>query len=404
MRASIIMPVYNGARFIAAAIESVYRQSMDDWELIVVDDGSTDESAAIAGSYGARVRLLRQENRGLSAARNAALAEARAEYVALLDADDCWEAGFLEHLSAALDGAGDEVAGVFSGWLFIDGSGEEIPGSRVSRPGRFALEDFLAWNLFPPSSAVLRRSAIAAGGGFDEHMRAMEDWDLWLRMTATGGVWLGTEPLLCRYRVHGGTISRDVRAMRAGRLRALEKLFARPDLREEARRMSGRAFSFALVESAAQLCGAGSDAEGIADFCEAVRRWPEILSEEEPYYALLCATQPIGFKATSYPLDLAAAEGRVVAVLDAVFAAGAEIGIEGQRAARARAYLMLARLAYGQGRMGAARGYWRQAARLDWRLGRRRDAVGLLLKSFAGRALADRARRWKRVCNLPLRA
>jgi len=103
---SVIIPAFNGAEFVAAAIESALAQTYADTEVITIDDGSTDETAAVLERFGSRIRVIRQPNRGLAAARNAGIALAGGEYVALLDADDTWEPAFLELAVARLAPAG----------------------------------------------------------------------------------------------------------------------------------------------------------------------------------------------------------------------------------------------------------------------------------------------------------
>src|SRR5258708_4888702 len=117
---SIIIPVYNGERFITAAMESVQAQTLADWELIVVDDGSTDATPIILAEAAVdeRRRVVRQDNAGLAAARNWGLAEATAPYVAFLDADDRWHPSYLAEMCAALDKA-PRAPAAFTGWRGI---------------------------------------------------------------------------------------------------------------------------------------------------------------------------------------------------------------------------------------------------------------------------------------------
>jgi teichuronic acid biosynthesis glycosyltransferase TuaG len=121
---SIILPVYNGERFIAAAIESVRQQSLADWELLIVDDGSTDGTAALVQAQAAdpRLTIIQQPNQGPAPARNRAIARATAPYVAFLDADDVWFPGYLEAVTTTLASHPEAVL-AFTGWQHIDVAG-----------------------------------------------------------------------------------------------------------------------------------------------------------------------------------------------------------------------------------------------------------------------------------------
>lgn len=189
---SVIIPAYNAAPFLRNAIDSAMRQSLPPLEILVVDDGSRDETAAIAGSYGPPVRCLQRENGGLSAARNTGIHAARGEWLALLDADDLWPEDHLANQWAVASRAGADL--VFSdarvvaphreweswlqrsghSWIFgLDQLAFDDAFNRLLRRGSFAL----------PSSVMVRREIVVASGGFDEGMRpGPEDLDLWLRL------------------------------------------------------------------------------------------------------------------------------------------------------------------------------------------------------------------------------
>lgn len=189
---SVIIPAYNAAPFLRNAIDSVLRQTLPPLEILVVDDGSRDDTGRIAESYGAPVRCLRRENGGLSAARNTGIQAAQGEWLAFLDADDWWTEQHLACQWAAAQETGADL--VFSdarvvspqreweSWLQRSGHGWvfSLPHAcfddafnRLLRRGSFAL----------PSTVMVRREAVVQAGGFDEAMRpGPEDLDLWLRV------------------------------------------------------------------------------------------------------------------------------------------------------------------------------------------------------------------------------
>ncbi|NMG76005.1 glycosyltransferase family 2 protein [Aromatoleum diolicum] len=194
---SVVIPAYNAAWCVARAIESVFAQGFRDFELIVVDDGSTDSTAAVLSGFGNRLRVLSKANGGLSSARNAGILASRGRYVAFLDADDWWLADKLER-QVALMRSRPELA-FCSTAARIEGPGGESLGEwRCGGDTGTALEAIFAANAFVAGSgsAVLaRRDALDQAGGFDERLRSLEDIDMWMRLAAVGGYACVADPL-----------------------------------------------------------------------------------------------------------------------------------------------------------------------------------------------------------------
>lgn len=211
---AVIIPVHDRAGLLQLALASVANQTLPPAEVIVVDDGSTDDSAAVAEQFGCTV--IRQPARGVSAARNRGLRAATAEHVAFLDSDDEWEPGHL----AALASAATAHTLVSSAALSTDGA---LIGSQSRRPLVLTTADRLLWPDNPVvTSAVLVDRAIALDvGGFDERLRHSEDLDLWARLLGRGPGLVLPE-VTVRYRIHPGQTSLDVEAMRSGTGRLLE--------------------------------------------------------------------------------------------------------------------------------------------------------------------------------------
>jgi len=389
---SVIIPAFNGAEFVAAAIESALAQTYADTEVITIDDGSTDETAAVLERFGSRIRVIRQPNRGLAAARNAGIALAGGEYVALLDADDTWEPAFLELAVARLAAAGGPVVGVSAGWVLTDRGGRPLPRTGTVLHGTLGLSDLLRRCPFPPSTVTVRRAAVLAAGGFDDTLRAAEDWDLWLRLTAAGGVFIALDHCLCRYRVHEHNWSRDAERMRTGGLRALEKLFADSSLPAALRAEQAPAVAHVHARACAQLYALGREADAANALRDAARVWPEILLEDETHWAVICAEQPAGYKGSSHLLDLDQGERRI---LSALRVCSGDLGPSARAHADGRAYRALAQLAYGQRHMAAVRRFAVRALQADPSLYRNWNTVGPLVKSFAGAAVINTLRRWR---------
>jgi len=212
---SIVICVYNGARFLAETMESVRAQTFEDWELIAVDDGSTDGSADIVRRFAdARISLIRQENRGAAAALATGIAAARGEFVALLDQDDLWHPDKLACHIAQMR-ADPHVALTFSWFTYVDQSGRSI-GLRSRRcHGTFDFRSlFSDFVIGATSNVVIRRDVIALAGGVDPSFPRMYDVDLVLRTALLPSH--RTEALprdLLLYRRCPQQISRDFRSL-----------------------------------------------------------------------------------------------------------------------------------------------------------------------------------------------
>lgn len=215
-RVSVVVPLYNTASFIRRALESVLNQTMGDLELIVVDDGSTDDSLAAVQSFDdARLRIVHQSNQGASAARNRGLRDARAPYVAFLDGDDFWREDKLECQLAVLD-ANPELDLVFARCTVVDEQEAPLVLTGPCPDGPMSYSDLLSENFIRNGSTVLvRRDALVAAGSFDPAFAACNDYEAWLRVSA-----LRPRNLVCVqqyltfYRRRGGQISSNWRVMR----------------------------------------------------------------------------------------------------------------------------------------------------------------------------------------------
>ena len=229
MSVSVVIATFNHARLLTEAIESALRQTLDPVDVVVVDDGSTDDTPAVLAGYGTRVRVLRQPNRGLAAARNAGLAATRATYVAFLDADDVFAPTKLAEQVAVLERAPTV------GWTYCDVLIETVAtGATATASERFgyrarALDGWLFpelihGNFIPAIAPLVRRTVLDVVGGFDEGLTALEDWDLWLRLALSAEARY-SPAVLATYRVQRGGMSEDRSRMDRNRFRVLDKLY-----------------------------------------------------------------------------------------------------------------------------------------------------------------------------------
>jgi glycosyltransferase involved in cell wall biosynthesis len=198
---SVITPCYNGARFLRSTLESALGQTHAPVEIIVIDDGSTDDSAAIAESFGPPVAVLRQPNQGESVARNNGIARAKGEYLFFLDADDLIEARSLEVLARAAVEVPGAVGLMGCAWF------EEDPArpyaTKVPRHTRF-FPDIIQSNLNPPHCWLVPTAVVQRAGGFRNDLVWFEDWDLWCRVGLTGAPLVCIDHVGAYYRRHQG--------------------------------------------------------------------------------------------------------------------------------------------------------------------------------------------------------
>lgn len=224
---SIIMPAYEVAPYIGAAIESVRAQTFTDWELLIGDDGSTDNTGAIAARWAARdprVRVLRQANAGISSARNSALRASSGEIIAILDSDDLWEPGYLDAQVGILTSRPD-VDVLTANALFL---GSRLNG-RPARPWPDTRPDPDLATILADETAVFimsvfRRRVYETIGGFDEAFRTNEDYDYWLRAAAAGFRFTRNDQPLGRYRRRDDSLSASDVRMLTGILRVYRKI------------------------------------------------------------------------------------------------------------------------------------------------------------------------------------
>jgi glycosyltransferase involved in cell wall biosynthesis len=223
---SVIVPAYNVAAYVRAALESVLAQTFTDLEVLVVDDGSTDETPAIAAEFcarDARFRLIQQDNRGLAGARNRALGHAAGEFFALLDSDDVWDPRFVEEQIAIMR-ARPDVSIVTGNARFLgsrlDGlAARPYPDTRPDPDLALILGDEEAVFIM----SVFRRTVYEGIGGFDETMRTNEDYDYWIRAAAAGFIFARNDRPLGCYRRRDDSLSASEERMLRGILRVYAK-------------------------------------------------------------------------------------------------------------------------------------------------------------------------------------
>jgi len=233
---SVIIPTYNRAGFLAEAIESVLSQSYQDFELIIIDDGSEDQTREVVRSFGDGIVYHFQPNAGISSARNRGLECARGTYIAFLDSDDLWkrhklriQMEFFEEHPESLICYTDEV------WIR---KGIRVNQKKIHRKySGWIFPRCLPLCIISLSSAVMHTDLFAAVGAFDESLPACEDYDLWLRVSLYTPIHFLPEHLIIKRGGHADQLSHAYWGMDRFRISALEKILGNPRLTSEQREL-----------------------------------------------------------------------------------------------------------------------------------------------------------------------
>jgi glycosyltransferase involved in cell wall biosynthesis len=220
---SVIIPTHNRVHLLTRALRSVLDQSRPADEVIVVDDGSTDGTERLLRSTFPEVTSLRQENRGVAAARNHGIRKAQGEWLAFLDSDDQWRPRKLERQLEALRREPESLL-CHTNEIWIRRGKQVNPMSKHEKSGGYIFQKCLPLCVVSPSSVLAHRSLFQRIGLFDESLPACEDYDLWLRVCSRFPVLYLEEPLIVKYGGHADQLSRRFWGMDRFRIQALEKL------------------------------------------------------------------------------------------------------------------------------------------------------------------------------------
>ena len=204
---SVIIPTYNRGWTVQAAVDSVLDQDFSDYELIVVDDGSNDNTREILGAYGKGITVLQQSNMGVSAARNSGIAAASGRLIAFLDSDDLWLPGKLSTQVKFFEENADAVINQTQE-IWIRNGQRVNPKKRHHKFSGMIFERSLALCLVSPSAVMIKKSLFDTVGVFDEDLPACEDYDLWLRISCRYPVHLIDIPLIVKRGGHDDQLSK----------------------------------------------------------------------------------------------------------------------------------------------------------------------------------------------------
>ena len=275
-KVDVIIPAYNAAIYLPVAIASVVAQTYEDWRILLIDDGSTDNTAEVvapfAESLGSKLKYIKQENRGLPAARNAAIYNSSAEFLALLDADDVWlPCRLFESLKRFED---RPQVGLSYGFVErIDSKGtllETLAPKQKHAEGRISSYIYMRKVDMVCPTITFRRKCIDEVGAFDETLRATEDRDLWLRIALKYEVAL-VPRVIAQYRTSAGSMTTNPERMLTAQLQFIEKHYGSPGCGWLARRI---ALSGIYKQHAEALMGRRQLRAALASSVQSLRFYP----------------------------------------------------------------------------------------------------------------------------------
>ncbi len=223
-KVSVVIPAYNAMTYLPETVESVLRQTFTDFEVLIIDDGSSDQVVQWASQLSdSRVKLISQENQGLPGARNTGIAHAQAEYIAFLDADDLWEPTKLEKQVRCLDE--NPAVGLVHTWMvLVDEQGKSTGKVMPSNAEGYVWKQLAERNAIACPSVVVRRCCFETVGMFDRNLRSLEDWEMWIRIAAQYPFAVIKEPL-AYYRQLSGSMSKNCQVMEESFRTVIERIF-----------------------------------------------------------------------------------------------------------------------------------------------------------------------------------
>lgn len=273
-KVSVIIPAYNNARYVGQAVESVFAQTYKDYEIIVVDDGSTDHTADSLKPYMDRIRYVYQANQERSIARNRGVAESRGEYLAFLDSDDAFLPNKLAIQVAELD-RHPQIGLVASGYEVIDQAGHLWRQVKPwERSNAITLGNLLLRGFTIINAILLRRVWFVQAGGFDRRYHLAEDQDLWFRLCSCGCKMKWVKDLVCQYRMHDSNSVNNVDQVFNAHFIVVENLFQERSLSPQISRRKSEILARLNLRDACRLYDVNKAECAKARIREAIRLFP----------------------------------------------------------------------------------------------------------------------------------
>lgn len=392
---SVIIPNFNNAKYLGRAIQSILDQTFTDYEIIVVDDGSTDNSRNVVDAFGNKIRYIWQENKGLGGARNTGVLASNSEFIGLLDADDEWKPTYLEKMMQLVRRHPDAVV-YFSGAQGMDAFGNDLPqvfGRMIT--SNMTYHSLLRANFIIPSTVIFRRDVILKVGLFDEknpNLHGCEDWDLWLRLLPSHQ-FAGTAESLVRYRLHAQTFSANPAHMQDAVKTVIEKNFGADDGKyadwtPEKKRAFAGVYRYCALSSVQKQASWNTATESL---CKAFEIDPTLTVDINFFYELAFGSQLPGYRETAYDLDLEQNARQITGMLANIFDATPLPGSLRRRAFATASYA-IGLVAYNTSRRDLSARFLTRALVLSPKLLLDRKIVFTLIKSYLPSSLLDRFR------------
>lgn len=386
---SVVIPAYNCARYLSAAIQSALDQTYPNIEVVVVNDGSPDNTDEVVQPFLDRIVYIKQKNKGLSGARNAGFRAGKGEYVCFLDADDILLPHKFEKQMAVFEREPD-LGVVISGYYDITDDGETILQTVYKSWHRDALTHLLNHEVFPPHAPLIRRSILEGSSLFPEDIvtaESQEDWQLWLDLALNGAEFSSVPEPLCKYRRRPGSISSNLLKHMDGASRVVGWLRRHPHgkrYRHQIERLAG----IVEMERAARAWQVGRSDLAVETLAKASRQYPEYWMEPNTWLRLFTISlrleeaikwvrqpDPKWYKKTIL-------EGYLVDVLE-------HIPKDTFQKLSASAWLMLCDLAYAGNDTELRKDALKKAWRSDWKVCLSAQGLPSTIRAFGGpRAIA----------------
>lgn len=397
---SVIIPNYNHTRFVRGAIHSALNQNYPRIEIIIVDDGSTDNSRDVVAEFGNKVRYIWQENQGLAGARNTGIRAARGEFVGLLDADDLWQPNFLDVMLSLADQHPEAVL-YYCCAQGMDIKGRDLPqifgGPPV--PSDMLYQSLLRANFLLPSTIMIRRSIALSAGLFDPVLRSCEDWDLWLRLLPEH-TFVGTSACLVRYRLHDSSLTKDPAGMQKALRSVVEKHVGLEDGQsatwpKEKQRAYGGFYRYCLLSSIQYQNDWQAAAQNLYN---ALRADSTLATDLDLFYDLALGNQPTGYRGTPYHLNLDSNAFHIKNVLKELFNSPEFSDVHHlRRLTYGTAYYAIGLAAYNTGHRSFSQRFRYKALYFRPDLWRDSRIIGNLFKSFLSPSLLDFLKKYRRL-------
>ena len=229
MKISVVIPTFNRISLVARAIDSVLKQSLNPYEIIVVDDGSDDGTSEMIQNKYKSIKLIQQQNNGVSAARNNGIKHAKGDWIGLLDSDDEWTEKKLENQADRLIKT-PEYDFCHTNEIWIRNGVRVNQRKKHEKYGGYIFDKCLDICRISPSSVLFRKNILDHVGWFDDQLPVCEDYDLWLRITAEYRILFIDEPLIIKYGGHDDQLSHSVESIEFFRIMSLENLLDKTEL------------------------------------------------------------------------------------------------------------------------------------------------------------------------------